>query len=261
MKKIKKSWVKILSLALVAVLGFAVIGGIAGFATRDTRTIPSTSFSRGGLDDKGIHVDTKQSIYTKEAFECSGLKIEQDFESHATYDVYYYDYDGNFLKSDKGLSGNYTADSKFTLAKCARIVIHPEIPVDEKEYEIGYFEVYGIAKNVKITVAKDSSYQYSDSKNLYEEDSVIKSTDTKTITLSLLDEDSEATFNKYDVWVKVTTTGDSSVIVTMSGETVVDADIKQSGWTVYTFEVPEECPVNCSLTIPLSADCYIFGYN
>lgn len=279
MKKFKKNWKKILSLGLVIVIGMAAIGGIAGFAARDTRTIPSTSFSRGGLDDKGIHVDTKQSIYTKEAIACSGLTIEQDFESHATYDVFYYDVNDSFLKADKGLYGKYTVDSDLFLAKYARIVIHPEIPADAdaKTYSIGFFEVYEIANDLKITVDKEQKYLYDDSVNFYDDSKVYEVGDglKSTTDIVLFDKNGDVIYDNYDIYIPITSSGASyKIVLTASDGSVWTPDVSHGfqtekiigDWLKVSFNVSDyigaEDYISFKFQVPSSVSgCYVFGYN
>ena len=290
MRRFKKSWKKILSLGLVIIIGISAIGGIAGFAARDTKTISSTAFSRGALDENGMYVKTKQSIYTEKAFECIGLCIEQDFESHATYDVYYYDYDGKFLESRKGLTGTYSEDYAF--AKLARIVIHPTIPEDETEndFSIKFYEVYGIANDFTIKVNKNQEYLYEDSINLYNEDKASTdkscrdtatgdwSTNTlydvngakTTEKIEVFDENGKAVYEKYDVYVKFSIPAKTDLHVCLgdSDGTVVKRfdkalrEINDEGWVKFTFEIPGDVEFeHLRITMPSDADCYIFGYN
>lgn len=267
MKKIKKNWKKIISLALVAIIGTFTLGSLTTFAIRDTKTISATEFSRGTLDDKGVHVPSKQSLYTKEAFGCKGLCVEPDFEFHGTYDVYYYDANDKFLKSDKGIVGNYTADKEFNLAKYARIVIHPDISANEDadEYKIGYFEVYGIASDVKITVDKDQNYLYQDSVNLYKNASSNGENKTSE-NIFVFGENGEAVYKKYDIYVSF---GEASSVdfINSAGVKVFASDNFYSedtfsNWKKFSVTVLDDSIFESfTVKIPSSSECYIFGYN
>ncbi|MBE6645026.1 MAG: hypothetical protein E7612_06585 [Ruminococcaceae bacterium] len=276
MQKFKKNWLKVVSLVLVVGLGMAVIGGLAGFAVRDTTSISSNEFSRGALDSNGIHVETKQSIYTKDDFSCMGLKIEQDFESHATYDVYYYDVNGRFLKAEKGLSGNYTADDDFLLAKSARVVIHPEIPEDEdaEDYTIGFFEVYGIAKELKITVDKEQKYPY-ESANLYDEKK-LQTVDGNSYTskIALFDSKNKSVYEKYDVYVPASVEESFVLKFIDSNSTEWIPELSDNfytsqtvgDWVKISFAISDLDQtaeyVSFQLGVPsTTSGCYIFGYN
>ena len=138
-KKFKKAnWKKILCAILVCLVGITALGGIATLARDKTKSIGVTAFKRGDLNENGAYVESDQSIYTEEAFNCIGLRVAPDFECNSTFDVYYYDYNGNFIESKLGLSDVYDEDSP--LAKTARIVIHPQIPKDtnKKDFKISF---------------------------------------------------------------------------------------------------------------------------
>lgn len=158
----KASWKRIVCAVLVTVLVASLGGALISFAVRDTKTIPSSAFSVGGLNENGKYIADDKSIYTKEAFECIGLRVQPDFESQVTYDVYYYDYDDRLVEVKKGLSSVY--DEDFPLAQYCRIVIHPEIPEDttKSEFKIKWYQVSGYADDIKITVDRKQEYLYGD---------------------------------------------------------------------------------------------------
>ena len=153
-----KSILKVVAFAALAIL---LIGGISSCFSDDTDTVSIFKFERGELDSNGAHVESKRAIYTKNAFECQGLEIVPDFDAHASYDVYYYDADDNFLDSVTGLTKKYTYDHSF--ATHARVVIYPDVPEDESEenYEIPFYEVYTIANKLNITVSEKQNYKKS----------------------------------------------------------------------------------------------------
>ena len=155
----------ILKVAVFAALAILLIGGISSCFGDDTDTVSIFKFERGELDSKGEYVESKRAVYTKTAFKCQGLEIIPDFDAHASYDVYYYDADDNFLDSVTGLTKKYTYDHPF--ATHARVVIYPEVPEDESEedYEIPFYKVYSVANKLNITVSEKQSSKYSD--NLY----------------------------------------------------------------------------------------------
>ena len=164
----KTDWISVVGVILVMIIIVGVIGSVAAANKRETEEISSLSFSVGNLNDKGEYVDDKTSIYTKEAFNCIGLKVVPDFEALSTFSVYYYDYNDNFITAKKGLS--YIYDEDFPLAKTCRIVINPEIPedVDSKDFAIKFWEVSNYAKLYTITVDKDQDYKYEKCVNLYD---------------------------------------------------------------------------------------------
>ena len=285
-----------LLISLVVLVSFAFVGGIVSMFNKDTDTISASAFSRGGLDENGDYVSTNKTVYTKEMFGCKGLRIVPDFESNVTYDVYYYDYNGNFVEARMGLTKTY--DEDFPLAKMARIVIHPAIPVDvdEEDFEIGFFDVRKVAKTLDITVDENQDNKYSESINLYEEyQTTIGKTfqNTSNMSASAFSSKTLADMegvkisssiavtgeNKYyDVYVRLNE-GDVNWPITAlfdstgkciedDGEYVYDivdtGSVSKPAWVKMTIEVPELETyegVHLMVTLPEASDCYIFGYN
>ena len=281
----RKSKLKsILCGVLVVATLIGACAGIAAFAKKDTKTISSSLFSRGDLDENGIYVESDKSIYTKEAFGCIGLRVEPDFESKVSYDVYYYDYDERLIEARKGLSSVY--DEDYPLAQYARIVIHPEIPSDvsEKDFKINFYEVYGYANDLNITVDKKQDYLYDNCENLYIETLAIqdKTFDSSVHTGYVELEDSEyakvsneiaitGEYNTYDVYIRRSETSDIflvSVIAASSDDKILVReafdlkDLNAGEWCKMTIEVPEyEGDMYLIARMPKDAECYIFGYN
>lgn len=285
MKKNKKNWKKILSVALICLVSLIVFGVFAGSYIQDTTTIKNSAFRCGDLDENGKYIASEQSIYTKEAFGCKGLRVEPDFEAGLTYDVYYYDATGKLVESKKALTDIY--DEDYPLAMTCRIVIHPEIPadVDAKEYKIGTFDVYKIAKNVKITVNKDQNYLYSNSINVYDatkvQDGYTFDSYEKGVSLNLVEAenvkvsneikiDSECT--KYDIFVKCDEKSNLKIVaVALDAENVVLSNssvslntVAEGDWCKLTIDLDEiKGDVKAEtivISMPVNADCYVFGY-
>ena len=137
----------------------ALAGSILG---KDTKTISSTAFAVGAIDDSGNFEKSDVSIYTKDMFECQGLSIEPDFEATGTYRVFYYDSNKNFIGATDELNaedGVYNITPDYYLATYARIQITPDVPVDEdgkevEDFKIRFYEVAGYANEYTITVNK-----------------------------------------------------------------------------------------------------------
>lgn len=167
-------WKQILCavLAVAAVVG--CVGGVAAFAGNKTKTVSSLAFKVGALDEAGEYVENDQAIYTKEAFECIGLRVEPEFDAKLTYDVYYYNEDGNVIYTKLGQTGVY--DEDFPLAYKARVVVYPEIPddVDDDDFKITWYNVSEYANALKITVDRKQDYLYEDCVNLYDPDDVVE---------------------------------------------------------------------------------------
>lgn len=281
--KTKSKWRSIIAAVLVIGAIIAACAGLAVMSKDDTQKIRASAFSRGDLDDKGIYVESDKSIYTKEAFGCIGLRVEPDFESKVTYDVYYYDYDERLIEARKGLSSVY--DEDYPLAQYARIVIHPVIPSDvsEKDFKINFYEVYGYANDLTITVDKKQNYLYENSVNLYIEENVQADTTFSTseseTTVELKEGVGVKTTEKiavtgeyeyYDIFIRRTVQSDIFLVGVVADTTdkilvreAYDlAGLAAGEWCKITIEVPEyEGDMYLISRMPSDADCYIFGYN
>lgn len=171
--RVRKGSIKSILLAvLVGALILGSVSGIVAIFNRDTTTVSTfLSFDLGSLDENGIFVKSRTSIYSKDLIECKGLTIEPDFEAKGSFQVFYYDAAKNFLSSTEQLQaedGIYEMedDLDLALAKYCRIVITPE-PVDEDgkyitDFEIHWYEVSKYAGQFTIKVAKDQTFKYND---------------------------------------------------------------------------------------------------
>ena len=99
----RRSWKRIISAVLVTVLVVSLGGALIHALSNDTKTI-HPRFSVGALDENGYYVENDQCIYTKDAFEAVGLRVEPDFETNVTYDIYFYDYAERLLEAKMGLT-------------------------------------------------------------------------------------------------------------------------------------------------------------
>lgn len=160
-------WRNVLIITLVAVLGIGAVAGISAIAKEEKKTISSTVFSRGAIDQNGFYVESDNSIYTKDLIECQGLEIEPDFEASGHYQVFYYNSNKSFIGATQFLdcqsNGVYVKGENFAFAKYCRIVITPATPKDDygntvEDYKIKFYEVAGIANKFTITVNKDQNY-------------------------------------------------------------------------------------------------------
>ena len=163
----KINWKSLLTAVLAVLLFAGAVVGIASMGGKETKTISSLSFKVGAIDENGVFAKSDTSIYTKDMFECQGLKIEPDFETTGTYQVFYYGEDKAFLGATEVMEANagaYAKGEEFTEAKYARIVITPEIPVDEdgkeiEDFKIRSLQVAGYANDYTITVNKDQTFK------------------------------------------------------------------------------------------------------
>ena len=160
MTHINQNAKRIIIQVLCIILACAVVaGGIFGVVklvehfNSETKTL-NLKFTQGALDSKGEYVETKGSLYTKEAFECQGLSISPAFDNNISYEVFFYDSTGEFLYSSGKQLKNYTFTSSETdiqsmLVSHARIVITPD-----DDDEIKWNEKSGYVKQLKVEVKR-----------------------------------------------------------------------------------------------------------
>lgn len=119
-------------------------------------------FKRGGLTEQGKYVETNETLYTPNAFECLGLEIDLEFERNIKFEVFYYDEYGSYLSSSDVQTENYVAVLPSN-ATHARIEITPDwslIELEEDEEEvIKWYQVNDYANQLTIKVRE---FQFSD---------------------------------------------------------------------------------------------------
>ncbi len=274
----KRSWKNILSIGLAVLVLFGAVGAVASFATNDSKPAGAV-FKVGGLDpETGKYVKTDKTIYTEEAIDAYGLRIEPDFESTVTYDIYYYDGEDKLLAVVDGLTEVY--DEDFEVAEKCRIVVHPEIPEDtkEKDFKVYFWEVMKYANMLDVTVSKKSSkVEYS---NIYDEeimlegftivsDSSVIETSTNYIEKSTskvstpIEVDSEE--EKIEVWIRhdlppqyityIIFFDEEGKYISCYSESI--EKFNNNGWSKITFDVPENAE-DLVFVLPIDAECYAF---
>ena len=149
----------------------ALVAGVLALAVsllgKDTKSIGSGKFDVGAINAEGVYVKNDRSIYTKDLIECQGLSIEPDFEATGTYQVFYYGANKNFIGSTEVMNaedGVYNKGTTFPLAKYCRIMITPDVPLDEdgneeENFKIRFYQVAGYANDYNITVNKKQNYK------------------------------------------------------------------------------------------------------
>ena len=158
---------KTLKTILLSVLGVgAIVGAASGINTlvekqnEDLKTIYPL-FSIGTLNGNGEYVEADDTLYTKTAFECQGLKITLDFDNTIDYQIFYYDSEGEFLNSSGLITGN---SNKFAsvpdMATHARLTIIPDWDKMGGDYEfsknqvIKYTDIVKYTSQIKVEVNK-----------------------------------------------------------------------------------------------------------
>ncbi len=153
--KSKSLWKKI---GLGVLAGVVLIGAVFGVtalfrkAEEETQKEISPSWAIGGLTEDGAYLETKESIYTKDAFECYGLKTTLDFDNNISYRLFFYNEDNSFLESTSKLTDAFDS-SKTNMpgeTKYCRIVITPN-----EDSKISWYEKSGYANQLTIKVNKD----------------------------------------------------------------------------------------------------------
>ena len=155
----KRKTKKRLSILLIVGILFAAVAGVSAFAGREKADegfkLVDVSFERGGLDEAGKYSECKDSIYTKEAFDCGeNVRIKLDFDSTVSYKVYFYGEDNSFMSATDEYEK--TADIEVPEnATCARIVVTPmwDSEIDEDDQIIRVWEINKYAKQLTVMVA------------------------------------------------------------------------------------------------------------
>ena len=158
--KRKISWKKILSGILVGVLLLGAVGlGITIFGN-DRENVSNWGYAIGDLDSHGAYKEDTQHIYMKERFACKGLRVEPKFDNVHTYQLFFYDYDGEFLEcTEEGMTKVFTDKDVPIGAYYCRMVIAPDIAkdVNKDKFEIKFWEVLGYADDFTVSVYKDQT--------------------------------------------------------------------------------------------------------
>lgn len=120
---------KIVAFILTFVLLCGVIAGFVWWVnapnTTDKKIVITPEYNVGALDSSGAYAKSDKSIYTRDAFDCSGLEVNVAFDSTLTYKLYFYDADNAFISATAGYKTNVVAELP-TSATTARIMITPD---------------------------------------------------------------------------------------------------------------------------------------
>ncbi len=152
----KRTWKVILSWVLTIAVVIGVICGVVAVVKAidsDNRTVHST-WARGTLDEEGKYEESKEYIYTKNAFECDGLEISLDFDATIEYEVVFYDKNGDLLATNGRtgfLTGAYGGEEDTVPAGAyyARVIVKAT-----NDDTITSLEVSKYARQITISVAK-----------------------------------------------------------------------------------------------------------
>ena len=130
----KSFWKNVLAVVVVAILCAGIIGGgiALGKYIKDKKKSPTLLWERGAIADDGKVNNDKNSIHTKDLFECRGLEITPSLESGVTYVVAFYDDNENFLVKTDARSDKFTSSNVPLFAKYARVEINAGFEDGEK---------------------------------------------------------------------------------------------------------------------------------
>ena len=157
--RIKKNTKNIILIILACVLTFGAIFSVVSLfkaSEEDIKTINPT-YAVGGLTENGKYLETEESIYTKDAFECQGLTITPDFESVVKYQVFFYAPNNIFMTNSELRDDVFTSDEIPLDAQYCRIVITPN-----EDDKISWYEKNGYANQLEIKVYKEQNYSQAD---------------------------------------------------------------------------------------------------
>lgn len=146
--KLKKIGVVALCVCLIA----GVLGGAVALFGRNNEEI-KLDYSIGGLSENGTYVESDETIYTKEAFECSEVSVRLEFDANIKYQLFFYDDVDEFVSS----SEVYTKGANVVLPEGAtrvRVEITPiwSADVEDADRVIKWYDVSGFAKQLHIEV-------------------------------------------------------------------------------------------------------------
>lgn len=158
--KTKQTLKQIVSILLLCCVGFGAVVGISAISKKlnsDDKTIHPT-FSVGSITSagKGDSSD-KSSIYTKDAFECKGLKVELDFDATVRYQAFFYDELGNYISNSATEKYDESEDLSAVIptdAVYARLVVTPD---DDEDGEIKWYEVSKYSSQLTVKVLRDQT--------------------------------------------------------------------------------------------------------
>lgn len=152
-RKRKKTWIYVVAALLLCAIVGGCVYAFVGTDNKDNMKKISPTFSLGGLDENGKYVETKESIYTKDAFECKGLTVTPEFESQVTYQIFFYDSTGEFISKTEKLEKVYKDEVAIEVTH-ARIVITPNEDEDGNAVTMNVFNKSKYAKQLTLKVDK-----------------------------------------------------------------------------------------------------------
>ena len=119
-----------------------------------TQSVGRTDYAIGTINETGKIVESKQSVYMKDAESVDGLTIEIDEETATiTYKVAFYDEDGKFISMTESLESDFDATITPENADTFRVIITP-YAVDGENVELNVFNMGKHISQLDVSFAK-----------------------------------------------------------------------------------------------------------
>ena len=140
---------------VVFLLVIGLIGAVITlFVMLDRQTtvteIGAEAYTIATLDENGEQAEGDTAIVTRDTFTTDGLKVELADEASVTYQLFFYDGEGNFISATGDLSADFDGaiPENAANAKC-------EItPTADEDGKVDLIEVLGYAGQVTILINK-----------------------------------------------------------------------------------------------------------
>lgn len=140
---------------VVFLLVIGLIGAVITlFVMLDRQTtvteIGAEAYTIATLDDSGEQTDGDTSIVTRDTFTTDGLKVELADEASVTYQLFFYDGEGNFISA----TGDLSADFDGEIPENAASAKYEITPTADDDGKVDLIEVLGYAGQVTISINK-----------------------------------------------------------------------------------------------------------
>lgn len=140
----------VVAFVLIALLiGAVVTMGITLNKQVTTKTLGTSAYAIGTLDENGEYAKDTATIYTKDFVTVDGLKIELAEKAEIQYKLYFYDendkQEKTFISATEYLTANFDGTIPDN-AKFVKIVIDPL-----NDAEVSTFEIRGYATQLEVT--------------------------------------------------------------------------------------------------------------
>ena len=125
---------------ILVVTIFAIFGLTNNVKVDEDKVEVKLQYEIGSLTSTGKYKESDKSLYTKELFECQGLKVQIDFDANVEYQIFFYDENENYLISTDRLTESFKEELPQN-AHYARLVIYPVFDDNVKDPSISFLNV------------------------------------------------------------------------------------------------------------------------